>query len=434
MSKKIISVIIAILFFTSLISETVHAVKKSDTEIDNFLNPPKESRPWVFMWWYDNVDKPAITEHLEELSTKGIGGVLVFYHGGMPNVPFLGEAWLELYRHTVRECARLGLECGANVSSGWPSSGPWIDQKNGAKRVASSETILEGPSLFSGKLNTPTGITGLYKDDAVWAYPVHDSISFKPSISVSSNAKDINNMLDGDYNTAWNPENETEEPWILFDFKSPQKVDFVYLEREGITILESSEDGKTYLPVDTLHSIGDVYQNVFQSVPERTARFFRLVLKKGRGESVRMVSLGTKSDVLQVALMNAKRGLMNPLTPIGTSKLEVEQAFPLAPLQASSKNSPLRIGDAIDLTNKISPDGSLNWKVPEGKWKIIRVGTAFVEIPAGGGLLPDYLSVESTDFDFDHSSGVLIREAEKQEGTTFKYLHEDNVEIHGIYS
>ena len=112
MSKKIISVIIAILFFTSLISETVHAVKKSDTEIDNFLNPPKESRPWVFMWWYDNVDKPAITEHLEELSKKGIGGVLVFYHGGMPNVPFLGEAWLELYRHTVRECARLGLECG----------------------------------------------------------------------------------------------------------------------------------------------------------------------------------------------------------------------------------------------------------------------------------------------------------------------------------
>ena len=71
MSKKIISVIIAILFFTSLISETVHAVKKSDTEIDNFLNPPKESRPWVFMWWYDNVDKPAITEHLEELSKKG---------------------------------------------------------------------------------------------------------------------------------------------------------------------------------------------------------------------------------------------------------------------------------------------------------------------------------------------------------------------------
>lgn len=431
MSKLIISVIIAILFFTS---GTIYTADKSDTEVDSFLNPPKENRPWVFMWWYDNVDKPAITEHLEQLSKKGIGGVLVFYHGGMPNVPFLGEDWLELYRHTVRECTRLGLECGANVSSGWPSGGPWIDQENGAKRVACSETILEGPSQFSGKLNTPSGITGLYKDDAVWAYPVHDSISCEPFISVSSNAKDINNMLDGDYNTVWNPENETEESWILFDFKYPQKVDFVYLEREGTTILESSENGKTYQSVDTLHSVGDVYQNVYQAVPERTARFFRLVLKKGRSQSVRMVSLGTKSAVQQVALMNAKRGLMNPLTPIGTSKLQVEQAFPLAPLQASSKNSPLRIEDAIDLTNKISPDGSLNWEVPEGKWKVIRVGTAFVEIPAGGGLLPDYLSAQSTAFDFDHSSGVLIREAEKYEGTTFKYLHEDNVEIHGIYS
>lgn len=147
-----------------------------------------------------------------------------------------------------------------------------------------------------------------------------------------------------------------------------------------------------------------------------------------------MVSLGTQEDVHQVTLMNAKRGLMNPLTPIGTSKLQVEQAFPLEPLRASSEKLPLRTKDAIDLTNKISPDGSLNWKVPEGKWKVIRVGTAFVKIPVGGGLLPDYLSVESTSFDFDHSSGILISEAEKHEGITFKYLHEDNVEIHGIYS
>lgn len=431
MRKLIISIIISILFFTL---ETIHAVDKSDIEIDSFMNPPKENRPWVFMWWYDNVDKPAITEHLEELSKKGIGGVLVFYHGGMPNVPFLGEAWIELYQHTVRECARLGLECGANVSSGWPSGGPWINQENGAKRVASSETIIEGPSQFSGKLNVPPGISGLYKDDAVFAYPVHDSTSNKPLISVSSNTKDINCMLDGDYNTAWIPNDNTRESWIVFDFKSPQKVDFVYLEREGKTILECSEDGEYYQPIDTLYSIGEVYQNVYQPVPEHTARFFRLILKKGTSESVRMVSLGTKAAVNQVALMNAKRGLMNPLTPIGTSNLKVEQAFPLKPLQTTFGNSPLRIKDAIDLTNKISPDGSLNWKVPEGKWKVIRIGTAFVEIPVGGGLLPDYLSVKSTAFDFDHSSGILISEAEKDKGTTFKYLHEDNVEIHGIYS
>ncbi|MFR8356655.1 MAG: hypothetical protein ACLVEJ_14195 [Parabacteroides sp.] len=108
----------------------------------------------------------------------------------------------------------------------------------------------------------------------------------------------------------------------------PKDRFWCYLEREGTTILEFSEDGKTYQPVDTLHSVGIVYQNVYQSVPECTARFFRLILKKGTSESVRMVSLGTQEDVHQVTLMNAKRGLMNPLTPIGTSKLQGGTGFP----------------------------------------------------------------------------------------------------------
>lgn len=443
MNKIIISVIIVLLFFTCFVLESVHAIGNSDREIERFLNPPKESRPWVFMWWYDNVDKPAITEHLEELSRRGVGGVLVFYHGGMPNTPFLGDSWLELYRHTVKECARVGLECGANVCSGWPSGGPWIKPENGAKRVASSETIIEGPTMFDGKLKLPPGITEFYQDDVILAYPVKDNkANPKPVITVSSNTKDIDKMLDGDYNTAWNPaeinkeplQAMEQEPWILFDFGSPEKVDFVYLERQGTTVIEWSEDGKIFHPVDTLYSAGNIYTNVYQPVHERTARFFRLVLKKGRENFVKMVSLGTKASVQRVAMLNAKRGLLNPMTPIGTSNLRKEQGYPLEALSVLSGDVPLRRDEAIDLTDKLSTDGTLKWVVPAGKWKVIRVGTTFLPIPAGGGMLPDYLSAESTHFDFDNSSGILIREAGEQVGSTFKYLHEDNVEIHGIYS
>jgi hypothetical protein len=437
-NKKILTIII-IMSFTCLILAPVHALRKNDTERDAFLNPPKETRPWVFMWWYDNVHKEAITEHLEELNNKGIGGVIVFYHGGMPDVSFLSESWLELYRHTVQECARIGLECGANVSSGWPSGGPWIQPGNSSRRVASSVTNLEGPSRFSGKLNTPPGISESYQDEVVLAYPVHKT-ERKPVITVSSNVADIDKMLDGDYNTFWYPADDKKEtlqtmnpkPWILFDFGSPKKVNFVYLEQEGMAVLEFSDDGIIFQSVDTLHSTGHIYTNIYQPVPERTARFFRLVPEKGK--PVRMVSLGTKNDVHRVALLNAKRGLMIPLTPIGTSRLLVEQNFPLEPLYASPQDVPLRPDEAIDLTDKIAADGTLVWNVPAGKWKIVRVGCASVGIPVGGGWLPDYLSKESADFDFDHSSGILIREADKFAGSIFKYLHEDNVEIHGIYS
>ncbi|MDR1980670.1 MAG: discoidin domain-containing protein, partial [Tannerellaceae bacterium] len=431
-NEKYIVAIIGIISFICLRSNTIQAINKFDIEKESFLNPPRETRPFVFMWWYDNVHKEAITEHLEELNDKGVGGVIVFYHGGMPGVPFLSETWLELYRHTVKECARLNLECGANVCSGWPSGGPWIQPVNAAQRVASSETILEGPSQFSGKLNNPPGVTEFYQDEAVYAYPVRESVSPQPVISVSSNAADIGKMLDGDYNTAWQPADDQQEAWILFDYKTPEKVNFVYFEREGATILESSDDGITFQPVDTLHS--NIYTNTYQSVPERTARFFRLVLKKGGTEAVRMVSLGTEGEVHRNALFNAKRGLMNPRTPIGTSRLREEQVFPLEPLYATPGDVPLRQKEAVDLTDKISADGTLNWKVPAGKWKVIRVGSAFLKINVGGGMLPDYLSKEAANFDFDNSSGVLIREAGKDAGSTFKYLHEDNVEINGIYS
>lgn len=425
---------IAILLLTNLIPEWIQTANGSDIEKGTFMNPPKETRPFVFMWWYENVHKAAITEHLEELYDKGVGGVLVFYHGGMPGVPFISEQWLDLYRHTVKECARIGLECGANVSSGWPSGGPWIQPEKAAQRVASSETIIEGPSRFLGKLNDPPGISGTYLDQAVYAYPLHEPVNVQPVITVSSNPGDMGNMLDGDYNTYWQPAADEYNAWILVDFKKPKKVNYIYLERQGTAFLESSVDGITFQPVDTLHSVGDIYTNVFRSVPEHTARFFRLVLKKQQDETVRMVSVGTEADVRRVALLNAKRGLMNPLTPIGTSKLREEQAFPKEPLYPSAADIPIRQKDAIELTGKVTADGTLNWNVPAGKWKVIRVGSASIEIPVGGGLLPDYLSKESARFDFDNSSGVLIREAGKDAGTTFKYLHEDNVEIHGIYS
>lgn len=431
---KYIFAIIVIATLTCLIPKTIQAANESDIEKEAFLNPPRETRPWIFMWWYENVHKAAITEHLEELYDKGVGGVLVFYHSGMPGVPFISEQWLDLYRHTVKECARIGLECSANVNSGWPSGGSWIKPEKAAQRVASSETIIEGPSRFSGKLNDPPGISGTYLDQAVYAYPLHEPVTVEPVITVSSNPDDMGNMLDGDYNTYWQPAADDGNAWILVDFKKPQKVNYIYLERQGTAFLESSVDGITFQPVDTLYSVGDIYTNVFRSVPEHTARFFRLVLKKQQDETVRMVSIGTENDVRRVALLNAKRGLMNPLTPIGTSNLRKEQAFPQEPLYASSGDVPVRLKDAIDLTGKMAADGTLDWNVPSGKWKVIRTGSATVEIPVSDGLLPDYLSKESANFDFDNSSGVLIREAGKDAGTTFKYLHEDNVEIHGIYS
>lgn len=57
-----------------------------DLEKD-FAAPPDEARPWVFMWWFDKITPADVTQHMEELKSKGVGGVLLFDLGGMRGAP-----------------------------------------------------------------------------------------------------------------------------------------------------------------------------------------------------------------------------------------------------------------------------------------------------------------------------------------------------------
>ena len=50
---------------------------EADTRLgDDFMNPPDAAKPWVNMWWFDTVKPEEITQHMEELKAKGIGGAM----------------------------------------------------------------------------------------------------------------------------------------------------------------------------------------------------------------------------------------------------------------------------------------------------------------------------------------------------------------------
>ena len=80
-----------------------------------FVTPPDSAKPWVNMWWFDKVTPANITQHPEELKTKGVGGVMLIDLGNMPGAPYMSDKWRELFRHAVREAARLGLKLGVNT-------------------------------------------------------------------------------------------------------------------------------------------------------------------------------------------------------------------------------------------------------------------------------------------------------------------------------
>jgi len=423
-------IILSIVGFSSC-QQKLESGKNSGIEdlAKSFKTPPDSAKAWVNMWWFDKVTSEDITHHLEELKAKGIGGVTLIDLGGMPDAKFLSDNWKKLFFHLLKEAERLGMKVGLNVCEGWPAGGTWITPENSTWMTISSTLEIKGPQKFSARLPDPQGKGQLYKDIMVQAFPVEaETAENKPLITLNGNREQMPLLLDGNYNTGWKTE-KIDSPWIQIDFGSPKPVNWIWLEVAGTSILEASEDGKSFSKVWIGYAM-PWHNVVYEAVPATKARYFRI--KVPEKSFVRDFSLGTKEEVVRFAEMASKRGLGNPLGVLGTAQSD-QMAFVKQDLYSLQDDKPLNFEKSINLTDKCAPDGTLTWDVPEGTWKIVRLGQTTTGIPCFVGLLTDYMSKSATAQNFDVLKGI-IEDAGPLAGKTFKYLVEDNVEIEGMYS
>ena len=146
-----------------------------------FAVPPAEARLHAYWWWLNgNVTSEAITRDLEAMKEKGFGGALITDAGGasqdgnlqVPAGPVFGSAaWRELYRHALREGARLKVEMALNIQSGWNLGGPSVTAEDAAKILCYTETIVKGPGPVTANLAAPQARNGLLREVAVVAVP-----------------------------------------------------------------------------------------------------------------------------------------------------------------------------------------------------------------------------------------------------------------------
>lgn len=151
-----------------------------------FAKPPPEARLRAYWWWLNgNVTKESITRDLEEMAAKGFGGALICDAGGaeqehndrVPHGPdFLSPEWRELYKHTLREASRLGLEMSLNIQSGWNLGGPMVKAEDAPKKLVWSVTHVTGPLAADQMLAKPKHAKDFYRDVAVLAYPLNASV------------------------------------------------------------------------------------------------------------------------------------------------------------------------------------------------------------------------------------------------------------------
>jgi len=175
----------------------------ADALAQGFADPPNSARLRAYWWWLNgNVTKAAITRDLEEMKAKGFGGALICDAGGaeqdgndpVPHGPtFFTPEWRELYKHTLREADRLGLEMSLNILSGWNLGGPMVKPEDAAMKLVWSEAQTAGPTNLEQTLPRPKNIRdGFYRDMAVVAYRVKE----QPTSSAPAQRKPIQNWAE----------------------------------------------------------------------------------------------------------------------------------------------------------------------------------------------------------------------------------------------
>ena len=162
----------------------------------SWQSPPINARLRAYWWWLNgNVTKESIKRDLEEMAAKGFGGALICDAGGaeqdgndrVPHGPtFLSPAWRELYKYTLQEADRLGLEMSLNIQSGWNLGGPMIKAEEAPKMLVWSETQVKGPTRFQQTLPEPRHKPELYRDALVIAFPIKQASNNGSSTNVAT--------------------------------------------------------------------------------------------------------------------------------------------------------------------------------------------------------------------------------------------------------
>lgn len=274
---------------------TCFSQARNDGIYTNFRNPPNSAKPRVWWHWMNgNIAKDGIKKDLQWMHRSGIGGFQNFDAAlTTPQIvkrrlTYITPEWKDAFGYATRLADSLQLEMAIAGSPGWSESGgPWVEPKDGMKKIVWSQTrVIGGATNIT--IAAPLGITGpfqnvqvrpswndadnafkfpsYYQDIAVIAFkvPEADKSLNELGASITSSAGNftLSQLNDGDIaTTRFLPADTVNDyAWIQYRFPEPQtikavtvvgggEVGFLTGDLKETRSLEASEDGKNFYRV-----------------------------------------------------------------------------------------------------------------------------------------------------------------------------------------
>jgi len=389
------------------------AASHDDPLLRGFLDPPNGARPRVWWHWMNgNISDQGIELDLGWMHRVGLGGVTIFE--GAINTPevvpqrlvYMTPEWKQAFRTAVTTARGMDMEVAIASSPGWSETGgPWVPAAQGMKKMVWTATHIEGGRSFVGKLSHPPEVDGIfqnftvsgrrapdgtivtpsqfYADSAVIAYKIPDGdktqAELNPQVTSSGGTANVAALSDGDVNTValdLPASQPGKEAWVQFDYGHSQTIQAVTLAGLGETNSVFDHGNNAVPPQIEASDDGVNFKNVadipFSSLVQRTAsfnvvtaRYFRIVFPAQPAGVPDHAHRITELVLASGARMNEweqRAGYANARDFYAIQDPHVEPQFVVSP------------GEVIDLTGKMTADGTLDWTPPAGEWMVLRIG------------------------------------------------------------
>lgn len=435
--------------------------KEEDLLAAGFTSPPEEARPRVWWHWMNgNITWEGAKADMDWMKRIGIGGLQSFDAGMQtPQVvderlPYMSEGWKEVFGKTASYADELGLELGIAASPGWSETGgPWVQAEDAMKKMVWSVTPVTGGRPFSGSLEQPPTTTGAfqssiaggilggrasgqtppeyYEDQKVVAFRVpDDAVLPAPVVTASAGNLDPAALSDGDLSQTAIDLPASKETggisWIQFDYGEPvtlrgltfstDAAGRLYFGMDAMPgggapptrfRLEASNDSENWRDTGANIQAGSLALARTISVDNVSARYFRFTSETlspappralGRWErptppppdSVAIKELVLRGEAT-VHSFEEKAGFFN------------NGNYFALPEGTAGASAAISTSEVIDLTDKMSPGGHLDWQPTEGNWLVLRIGYSLT------GAMNRPASPEATGLEVDKLNRSAVR-------------------------
>ncbi|MBC7653724.1 MAG: glycoside hydrolase family 2 [Oligoflexus sp.] len=416
-----------------------------------FIIPPDSIQTSIYWYWMsDNISKEGVVKDLYAMKSQGINrafmGNIGYESTPYGKVKLFSDEWWDILHTALKTATKLNIEIGIFNSPGWSQSGgPWIKPEQSMRYLASKETFIKGGKKVSMILSKPEGD---FQDVRVIAYKAPKNYdqninTLKPNLVTSTPIVDIDKVLDNDKNTE-----------VLIPATTEFTIDFVtngdYTARSLVIypahkeamanaeIQIKEKDG--YKTIKTFKidrsranlNVGfDPYGPVAVSFPATTSKNFRLVFTKASKDfGIAEIELSATPRVESFTEKTLAKMFQTPLPYWNEYQWKPQPIVE----DKSLVIDPLTV---IDISDKMSSNGALNWEAPKGDWVVLRSGMLPTKVengpasPEGIGLEVDKMSKEHVASHFEAFLGEIIRRIPAEDRKTWKVTVQDSYETGG---